>query len=458
MRVPRFAKVFLFVFLGLLVLAGLVLLSANIYVQKAASQTRIEKRLCRALRLPVTISHASIRPWGSLHLAGITAPQNPPASDNFLEVAGLTADFQLMPVLSRRLVMENLLIDEPRICWRQNAQGKWSWPSPSAPPKETAKKEPSAQRPIQPRKSFEFSLQRASLRGGSFDLFNNAGQPVAQISGLNVECPSFDPGQFRGRMLSQEAVVGKNVHLQNVRAPFRYDAQNLYFEPLEADLAGGRLQGKFRLEHSRPGTPFTAEAQLADIDSNRLLEETAGWSDRLAGNMSGTLLLDGNMGESKSIKGQGHLELSSGRIKKSDLLTTLGQVMRIEELMAPELKEAFADFRIADEKVYIDRLTMKSINFSLEATGVVRFNTKLDLKVLLTINEKISRHLPNFVLANLQPGPQPNELVIPFDIKGTTSKPNTNIVERLLGQKIEEEVGGLFQSLFGPKKKKDKQP
>lgn len=459
---PRLNKVFVFVLPGILVVAGLALLSANIYVQNAASQSRIENRLGRILKLPVKISHTSLRPWGSLHVAGVTAPQTAPASGNFLEIGGLTADFQLMPVLNRHLVMETLVIDEPRISWRQNEKGRWVWPKhverPQEPKPETKPAGQPSVPPKAPRKSFDLDLRSVRLEGGSFDFSNASGAPVAQLSKVNIECPVFDSNDLTGRLTSQEAVLGKSFLFQNLRAPFRYTPQGVQLHPMEADLAGGRFQGKLEIEHAKPGAPFTAEAELNGVDSNRLLEEAVGWSDRLSGALSGTLALNGNMAESKSLAGRGHIEMANGRIRKSNLLATLGQAMRIDELIEPEFKNASADFNIGDDKIQIEQLFIQCVNLSLQATGTVKFNTKLDLKAVLTINEKISRHLPNFVLSNLQPGPEPGQLVIAFDVKGTTSKPSTNLVDRLLGQKIEDEVSGLFQSLFGKKKKKEDKP
>lgn len=471
----RVAKLVILIVLGCVLFAGLALLVVNIYVQKAHTQARIEDKLSKALGLPLKLRHVSFTPWGGLSLCDVHTPQDPsmaaPGRSDFMQAQGIHSHVEFLPLLKRHVVLERLTIEEPRITWRQDGQGKWRLPNglPDLPPatiasgavapqapepvSPTLPSEPLIESPVSPA-PFDFLLKQIVMRSGSFGFFTSSWEPIAEFGGVDLEVPAFDPLDLRGLVSSSSATFRGALFLQNVRAPFHYRPDELRLEQLEADLAGGRVCAKLLLRPDEAKVPFSAELKLEHADANRLVEEACGSADRISGSLSGDIALTGLMADTESINGRGRMVLSEGRINNAKFLAALGKAMRIEELVDPVFQQAVVDFRVAEQRIYLEDLVLHSANLTVRANGFINFERQLELKVLLTVNERISRHLPKFVLANFEPGSAPDLMSVSFDVGGTLEKPRSNLLERIIGQKVENEVQNLFQRLFlSPKKK-----
>ena len=90
----------------------------------------------------------------------------------------------------------------------------------------------------------------------------------------------------------------------------------------------------------------------------------------------------------------------------------------------------------------------------------MRLDGKLKLAAQLTVSPRVSRHLPGFVASYFQPSADtPDARVINFPITGTIGKPQTDLVDRIVGGKIQKEMTSLIQNIFvKPKKDKKKKP
>ena len=134
--------------------------------------------------------------------------------------------------------------------------------------------------------------------------------------------------------------------------------------------------------------------------------------------------------------------------------------MQIDELSQLQLQQAQADFRVEKGFVWVDRLFLLSQNRQLQANGTVRLDGKLKLAAQLTVSPRISRRMPGFVASYFQPSADtPDARVIKFPITGTISKPQTDLVDRIVGGKIQKEMTNLIENIFvKPKKDKKKKP
>ena len=120
----------LFGLTGLLVLAAVVLLGMNLYVQSQGTQARIQRELRHHFDTDIRISRMSVTPWGGLKLSGITIPQMDQSSSvNFLEADSFTLQLRFLSLLSHRLVITDVALNDPKVTWPQNDHGKWRLPT-----------------------------------------------------------------------------------------------------------------------------------------------------------------------------------------------------------------------------------------------------------------------------------------------------------------------------------------
>ena len=123
--VKRHSKVILVVLAALAAIVGIALLGAKTYVESAGVRTRIEAQLGKVLGLPLVISDVHFSFWDGLTLGGVSVPAE---EGNFLEGATFRARCRYIPLLKRRLEIYGLRAENPKVVWRQGADGKWTLP------------------------------------------------------------------------------------------------------------------------------------------------------------------------------------------------------------------------------------------------------------------------------------------------------------------------------------------
>ena len=73
----------------------------------------------------------------------------------------------------------------------------------------------------------------------------------------------------------------------------------------------------------------------------------------------------------------------------------------------------------------------------------------------MTIDSQISQRLPSFILTYFKAGDTPGSLYIDFGIGNTLMHPKQNLLENILGHRIEGQMTDLFKTLFGKKHKSE---
>ena len=473
-------------------IAGIGILAVNLYIQSKPTQQKIELKLSETLRVPLEIQRASLTPWGGLSILGITVPQaNPDSGSNFLDAQECSIHFRFFPLFRRKLVIDQVLLDEPKVVWVQNANGRWVFPeaapqppsgtlpvpmeSPSASPSpEIPQATPAPEKPagspppatpeVQPRpgqvKPFEVVLSRLKIQKGAFDFSDAAGHRVALFSDVNVEVPSATPDLVEGNAWCEKISFRDRFFASGLKTRFSYSKERLALSGLNTVIAEGAVTGDLVIKTSQPRSPFTADVKLEKLDLNQLVSDAGGPRDHASGELSGFLDIYGQTADVNSIAGSGQLVLTHGQLNQYEVLQMLGKVLEIEELSQLVLQRASAAWRIENGVIQLDQLILQSANLRIIAHGEVKFDGRLDLDANLAINQKISRQLPEFVEANFKPIENTDLRGLDFQIFGTTSKPRTDLGVRVLGKEIEKRVEkkavDLLQNIFGGKRKSKK--
>ena len=456
------------------------ILAANLYIQSKPTQEKIELKLSETLRMPLEIERASLTPWGGLSITGITVPQ---AGGNFLDARECSIHFRFFPLFGRKLVIDQILLDEPKVVWAQNASGRWEFPEfapqPEPEPAESPSPAPSpepAQPPVAPEmtpapgtpkppearpaagqvKPFEVVMSLLKIRNGSFDFSDAAGHRIALFSDVNVEIPAATPGFAAGTAVCDKISFRDRLFAGDLKTRFSYSKERLAVSDLQVRIADGVARGDLVVKTAEPKSPFTADVRLDKVNLNRLISEAGGQQGQAGGTLSGYLDIYGLAGETASIGGSGQLELAGGRFQQYEILQFLGKLLQIEELSQLNLERAFATWRIEDGVIRVDQLLLQSANLRITAHGTVNLDGRLDLDANLAINKKISRQLPAMIEENFIPVENSDLRAVDFKIFGTLSHPRTDLQVRLLGRDVEKKVEkkaiDLLQNIFGGKK------
>jgi hypothetical protein len=132
-------------------------------------------------------------------------------------------------------------------------------------------------------------------------------------------------------------------------------------------------------------------------------------------------------------------------------------VLEIPELSDLRTSEAFVDFKLRDEKAFVESLVLATPSLRLGAKGVSRFDNKLNLDATLAISDSIARRIPDFSRQNFHKM-EDQQYALDFKITGSNDHPKTDLAEKLIGGSVKEKVEDLLSGLFGTKpKEKEKE-
>jgi hypothetical protein len=113
-----------------------------------------------------------------------------------------------------------------------------------------------------------------------------------------------------------------------------------------------------------------------------------------------------------------------------------------------KLSDARIDATIQDERVHIDDMTLKSDNLILQGTGPVRFNGKINLDASLMVNRKLQQQLKGVLSKNFVESEDPEYRELPFTVTGRVDNPKTDLIDKLVGAKVGQDVGGMLMNIL----------
>jgi hypothetical protein len=292
------------------------------------------------------------------------------------------------------------------------------------------------------------------VKDGSVDLINKEGVHTAVLTGVHLTYTTLTDELAEGIAVIERAVWAETLVLENVRSSFRYTETEFTLPDVTATLGGGPVRGKFHGQPEAPKSPFETELTFAQVNLDRVATDV-GWKEgQVSGLAAGKLDLHGDMHRAERAEGTGQVQLRDGRFQQLDLFQTIGQALDIRELTDLRLKDGGGDFRIAGEKVLFDRLTLTAANLQLTAKGQIRFDKKVNMEAQLGLDETLLKQLPDVVRSSFATA-NGGQRTIDFNITGSTDKLKTNLLDKLIGQKIGQQFDDLLTGLFGGNKKED---
>lgn len=452
-----------------LALVVAIVFGVNLYIQSPGVQARIQEEISRALRVPLKITNTSVTPWSDLRITGITIPNG---GTNLLEAASFNARYRLLPVLGGKLIIYNMSVESPKLIWPQNAEGKWELPKPAqaaaksatattattpaaAPEPPAHAPEPVTKEPKAKKKSgFQVVVEGFEIRHGHVELLDTAGRPIATFSDVNMTYTTLMPERLEGTASIGRIVWAQTVAFENVHTPFNYTPEVVDLPQISGSIGGGPFRGSFNLRPAELKTPFSLGLKFEQVDLARVAADASWGEGHASGTLSGTMNLAGSYPQFSRGEGALQLTLQNGRFHEFSYFEMIGQALQIKQLSDLKLKESTATARIADEKLHVENLTIDAADLQLTAKGVARFDGKLQFAARLNAQNALIKQLPGLVRDNFAVG-EGDTRYIDFNITGRAAKPKTDLLDKIVGQKLESQFDELVNGLFGMKKKKD---
>ena len=433
-------------------LIGALSVGLDFYVSSQGVRKRLEEAAQRKMGLPVKIGGMHYSLWSGLRATGVTlAAGAPGAEPSSLSLPSVSARMALWPLFSGRVVVKRLVFTGPSLVLAQNAEGRWQWPlgAIKSPPEH-------AKHPKHGSKGFkgEVGIRAVRIENARFFFVDKKGRNLGILEGVTVECLRTTLGKAEGNIAVERVTLRNGLTLEAFHSPFLFNDDSLSLSPMDARLAEGSVGGRATIGTAHGQPPFTVDLNFAGVNLNQLMTELGeSKKNGMAGTLHGSLDLCGLAGEKKSVQGTGYARLRGARMDQIPLLQLIGSALQMD-VSDMELRQAQLDLRVGEEKVFVDSLVMESPNISLNAKGTSAFDGKLDLAARMAINARLSRQLPGWVAANFQPVPGGDWRDIGFGVTGTLARPETDLLQMMVGQKLGNQFMNLLQSVTGKHKKK----
>ena len=481
----KLGRLLLWLLGGVVVLAGVLLIGVNLYVQSQGTHHRIQQELSQRLGTPLHLRQISVTPWSGLKLNGITIPQEGKGKGNFLQAQSFQLRVQFWSLFSDRLVIRQVSLIQPEVIWAQNSSGKWRLPelppekpvppTPGAPfasvapnnkpvtsdagrvtsPVVAAPNEPALAETPAP--VFTPEVQRVKLKDGNFTFLDSAGKLIAKFAGLDFNSDFRTATTITGNASVEKISLRDRFFIEDLESPLQYDPVELAFSNISAHAAGGAINGHFEMKVQAVDSPFTASVKFRDLQAAKLMANAGGPAGIIEGRVEGFLEAAGKTADSNALTGHGEIFLRDGKLQQYSLLVALGQILQIDELMQLQLEQAEVKYHISPGIVTIDELLLRSPNIRLTATGTINFRGKLRLDSKLALNDKVRRQLFAPIRENFQPlQDPPGYAAVDFKVSGTVDRPKTDLMDKLVGRDLRD-LGGVISSLFGHAKKRKPQ-
>jgi len=325
-------------------------------------------------------------------------------------------------------------------------------PAPSGGVEIAIPVEPAAARPA------SVEIRQVSLRHGAAGFYDSKGALGLQLEDCNITADILPGGSLAGTFAITQAAVGRAAFPRDIRGSFTWQDGKLTIPDLDSDWSGGRLTGTFFLE---PRVHFIATLAATGVLIKKLAQDVSVSADGARGSLFGEGSMEGVPGAPGSFRGEAAVQLEGARFQPVDFIRQIGELLSIQELQMLELKTAEARFTIRDEKVSVDSVVLESDNLVIDGSGPIQFDGKMKVRARLHLNDKLRKDLRGLLSDKFEPSQREGFQLIPFSVTGTVSRPRTDLLDKLTGFRIGQDVGGLLKNLFrvpAPPKKKPETP
>jgi len=461
--VKRFIKATLLAVIALASLGGLGLLAINLYLQSPGTQIRLKEVLSETLGYPVSVFRISFDPWTGLHFQGVDI-QDPSVDYPILQGQDLWIQCDLFSLLRRKLIVRQVFLSGAQFRiptgnrLKSESEMTNTVPEPEPVPSQPESQGGSstagasvAEKPEPGRPSVKESpvpanlaveIRKLKIQHSTVYVIGAGGEATATLSEVEGAIHAHK-GQFVGRIRIASASISNSVDVDNISSPVKYANGVLDLKEITAHMSGGEIRGSFHANLSIPKLPYRVHLQVTGVNVNEFAGRAGGILDRAHGTLEGNFQLTGYMTDPTLTAGGGSLEIQTGYLDQFPMLKEIGRWTQIDELQRLDLEQAHSNFSVVGQDIKVNSLRLVSKNCELNLSGTVDSGQNLDLNGRLTLSQFLTQKIPSELEDNFAKSREGEGSYLDFQVTGSVSKPQTDIVDRIIGDK-----GKLLRKIF----------
>ncbi len=186
--------------------------------------------------------------------------------------------------------------------------------------------------------------------------------------------------------LKSESLTIKKINFQNLGLNIQA-AEGKASLKMETNVYGGKLQAFVDEVELKGKFPFTSRIIIEELDLKKLNDiyktqkETSGYFNAEAN-------IGGNLRAITDVTGTGWMEITQGRLFELPLLKGLLGIIDASGAEKNVFREAHCDFVVKDKAVTTKNLELVSQRLTINGTGSVYLNGKLDMRISYSLPEQ----------------------------------------------------------------------
>lgn len=423
-------KTFLKILIGVVVLVAVVavvaLLYLNHYLQSPACKQAVLAAAKQSLGSEVKIADMKISIFSGIRLHGVTIA-NPPGFDGQLLTAkAFVLRYRLLPLLSRRLVIEELALEQPKIVLCKNEKGDWNYdklggaPAEKPPPATSAGGASMAG-------GINVTLSKLALTDGTVAMLGASNKPLVQVEQINVTTAvDLTGSKLSGRGQAKLGLlnIAQALYIRQAGAPVSVSSREVKLSPVSGQLAGGTIGGTVAVQLAG-GFKYGADLQITGSDVATVLKE-AGTKQVVTGKLAANAKITG-AGGLATMTGQGKAEIVNGLFVDVPLLKTIGTLLQIDELQQLKFDKCLVEFTLADNVMQTPVIKVSAKRVELTGHGSIQLSDySLNHEFTLALAGELLSKLPKEVREALTQRAD-GYYTLSFKVTGPYDSPKTNL-------------------------------
>ena len=435
-----------------LVVVGVGLYLTNRYLQSAAFKQQALEAAHKELGAEVRIDQLKASLFSGVDLRGVTIGNPSGFSGNLVTADAFVLRYRLLPLLSRRVEIEQLSLDKPVISLSQNDKGQWNYERIGAAEGETGPKSTTPAPPAATKSAtsvpLDVVLSKLAVTRGALSMLDDSNKPLVRVEGIDFSSSvSLTDNKLTGSGKAgiDRIDLSEKLIVQKAGAQLQLVPDHLTLSSLRGELAGGTISGNVSVNFAT-GLLYSVSAQLTNSNVARLLQD-AGARQVVSGTLNVTTSLAGTGGVS-TIVGSGRVELDHGKLMEIPLLNLLGVLLQIDLLRDLSFDQCLVEYSISNNVMQTPVIRVTSPQVQITGNGSVALDK-------YTLNHNLTITLARGALDNTLPQirslftEQPDgALSLNFKVWGPYDSPKTDLTKRITQNVGRQLLQNGLQQLF----------
>jgi hypothetical protein len=429
----------------IVLLAGIMIGIGIAYVNHLVKTPEFKQMVLKAARdavgADVKIEQIDVSVFSGVELKGVAISNPEGFAGQLLTANAFVLRYRLLPLLTRRLEIQQLTLQKPVITLSRNEKSEWNYERLGGKTTSTQPVEPTGTQRVGPAKSakvhranVDISFSHVNLADGEVVMLGEKNKALCRFQNIDIATSvDYARGQLRGAGKAgiQTLAVADSLFLRRITAPVAITPGEIKLAPLTGKVANGDATGDLSLQLT--GTAqYRLNLQIANADVD-VMQQEAGVTHHAinGGKLRGNAAITGT-GGLPTIVGGGKLEIIGGKLAQLPLQELIATLLQVPELREVAFDQCVMEFSISNNVMFTPVIRLTSSQVQISGNGQVALDDySLNHTLTLALAKGMLDRMPKEIRANFIERPD-GFLAIEFRVWGPYASPKTDLQQRVL--------------------------